>query len=108
MIDVSSLSRNYGNTRAVDNVSFSVDDRSIVGLLGHNGAGKTTVMKMLSGYLEPSSGSVRIGGRDLETQRREIQRELGYLPESLPIYPEMTNAQQDEVVDAVRDYFRAE
>ena len=85
MIDVSSLSRNYGNTRAVDNVCFSVDDRSIVGVLGHNGAGKPTVMKMLSGYLEPSSGSVRIGGRDLETQRREIQRELGYLPESLPI-----------------------
>ena len=102
MIDVSSLSRNYGNTRAVDNVSFSVDDRSIVGLLGHNGAGKTTVMKMLSGYLEPSSGSVHIGGRNLETQRREIQRELGYLPESLPIYPEMSIADYLEYTAALK------
>jgi ABC-type multidrug transport system ATPase subunit len=68
MIDADSLTRYYGKTAAVRQVSFSIDQRQIVGLLGHNGAGKTTVMKMLSGYLEPSSGSVRIGGRDLETQ----------------------------------------
>ena len=92
MIDVTSLTRYYGRTRAVDDVSFSIGDGSIVGLLGHNGAGKTTVMKMLSGYLEPSAGSIRIGGRDLEHERREIQRRLGYLPENLPIYPEMTIA----------------
>jgi ABC-2 type transport system ATP-binding protein len=92
MIDVTSLSRFYGSTKAVDSVSFSIGDRSIVGLLGHNGAGKTTVMKMLSGYLEPTAGSVRIAAMDLETQRREIQRRLGYLPESLPVYPEMTIA----------------
>ncbi|MFT7320397.1 ABC transporter ATP-binding protein, partial [Congregibacter sp.] len=70
----------------------SIDQRQIVGLLGHNGAGKTTVMKMLSGYLEPSSGSVIIGGKDLSTDAREIQRRLGYLPENLPIYPEMSIA----------------
>lgn len=92
MIDAVSLSRYYGRTKAVDNVSFSVGDRRIVGLLGHNGAGKTTVMKMLSGFLEPSAGSVRIGGMDLETQRRDIQQALGYLPENLPVYPEMSIA----------------
>jgi ABC-2 type transport system ATP-binding protein len=92
MIDVNSLSRYYGKTKAVDNVSFSIGDREIVGLLGHNGAGKTTVMKMLSGYLEPSRGSITIDGLDLEKERRRIQQKLGYLPENLPVYPEMTIA----------------
>lgn len=92
MIDVESLTRYYGKTPAVQQVSFSIDERQIVGLLGHNGAGKTTVMKMLSGYLEPSAGSVRIAGKDLETHAREIQQRLGYLPENLPIYPEMSIA----------------
>lgn len=92
MIDVTSLTRYYGKAKAVDNVSFSTGDREIVGLLGHNGAGKTTVMKMLSGYLEPSAGEIRIGGLSLETERRRIQQKLGYLPENLPVYPEMTIA----------------
>lgn len=92
MIDVESLTRYYGKTAAVQQVTFSIDQRQIVGLLGHNGAGKTTVMKMLSGYLEPSSGTVRIGGRDLETEARDIKRILGYLPENLPLYPEMSIA----------------
>lgn len=93
MIDVASLSRYYGRTPAVDQVSFSIDQQQIVGLLGHNGAGKTTVMKMLSGYLEPSAGRVRIDGLDIETHAREIQASLGYLPENLPVYPEMTIAE---------------
>jgi ABC-2 type transport system ATP-binding protein len=92
MIDAQSLTRYYGNNKAVDDVSFAIGDRAIVGLLGHNGAGKTTVMKMLSGYLEPTAGQVQIDGMDLETHRREIQRRLGYLPENLPVYPEMTIA----------------
>lgn len=92
MIDVASLTRYYGKTPAVDQVSFSIDQQQIVGLLGHNGAGKTTVMKMLSGYLEPSAGSVRIDGLDIETHAREIQASLGYLPENLPVYPEMSIA----------------
>lgn len=92
MIDVNSLTRYYGKIAAVEQVSFSIDQRAIVGLLGHNGAGKTTVMKMLSGYLEPSSGSVCIAGRDLESHRRDIQKSLGYLPENLPVYPEMSIA----------------
>lgn len=90
MIDVESLTRYYGKSPAVKDVSFSIQQRHIVGLLGHNGAGKTTVMKMLSGYLEPSAGSVRVDGKPLGTQAREIQQELGYLPENLPVYPEMS------------------
>ncbi|GAB5413805.1 MAG: ABC transporter ATP-binding protein [Congregibacter sp.] len=92
MIDVDLLSRYYGKTPAVKQVSFTIDERQIVGLLGHNGAGKTTVMKMLSGYLEPSSGTVHVRGKDLQTHAQEIQARLGYLPENLPVYPEMTIA----------------
>ncbi|MDP5052429.1 MAG: ABC transporter ATP-binding protein [Congregibacter sp.] len=92
MIDVELLTRYYGKTAAVQGVSFSIQERQIVGLLGHNGAGKTTVMKMLSGYLEPTSGSIRIGGKDLSTDARSIQQRLGYLPENLPIYPELSIA----------------
>jgi len=92
MIDVTSLTRYYGRTAAVNQVSFSIDQQQIIGLLGHNGAGKTTVMKMLSGYLEPTAGSVRINGHDIETHARELQQSLGYLPENLPVYPEMTIA----------------
>ncbi len=89
MIEVQSLTRRYGKTTAVDDVSFHIGNNEIVGLLGHNGAGKTTIMRMLSGYLEPSSGSIEIGGLALEGNAPSIQQELGYLPESLPVYPEM-------------------
>lgn len=89
MIEVQSLSRRYGKTTAVDDVSFHIGPNEIVGLLGHNGAGKTTIMRMLSGYLEPSAGAIRIGGQALEGNAASIQRELGYLPENLPMYPEM-------------------
>lgn len=89
MIEVNSLSRNYGKLLAVDDVSFTIADHQIVGLLGHNGAGKTTIMKMLSGYLEPAAGSIAINGLDLAEDARAIQRQLGYLPENLPVYPDM-------------------
>jgi len=90
MIEVRGLSRSYGELKAVDDVSFDIDRREIVGLLGHNGAGKTTVMKMLTGFLEPSSGTVTIDERDLARQRRQVQRLIGYLPENCPLYPDMT------------------
>ncbi len=89
MIEVQSLTRRYGKTIAVDDVSFHIGDNEIVGLLGHNGAGKTTIMRMLSGYLEPTAGSIVIGGVDLATQAQTVQQQLGYLPENLPMYPEM-------------------
>ena len=90
MIAVHHLSRHYGALKAVQDVSFSINTGEIVGLLGHNGAGKTTIMKMLTGFLEPSAGTIRIDGLDIATQRRAVQRRIGYLPENCPLYPEMT------------------
>jgi ABC-2 type transport system ATP-binding protein len=86
------LIRRYGDLVAVDDVSFDIDRGEVVGLLGHNGAGKTTIMKMISGYLEPSAGRIEIGGMDIARHRTEVQKRLGYLPEILPIYPEMSVA----------------
>jgi ABC-2 type transport system ATP-binding protein len=92
MIEVERLSRRYGDFLAVSDVSFSIEQGEIVGLLGHNGAGKTTIMKMLTGFLEPSTGTIRIDGIDLESDPDGVQRQLGYLPENLPLYPEMSVA----------------
>jgi len=89
MIEVQSLTRRYGKNLAVNGVSFTIGSGEIVGLLGHNGAGKTTIMRMLSGYLEPSGGSIDIDGVALATNAHQIQQQLGYLPENLPIYPDM-------------------
>ena len=92
MIAAKNLTRNYGSFTAVDNVSFTIGDGEIVGLLGHNGAGKTTIMKMLTGFLEPTAGSVTINGVDIEKERSLAQTHVGYLPENCPLYPEMTVA----------------
>lgn len=89
MIRVEALTRTYGELRAVDGISFEIGRGEIVGLLGHNGAGKTTIMKMLTGYLEPTSGSIQIDGLDLGTAREAVQGRIGYLPENDPLYPEM-------------------
>ena len=90
MIHVEALNRVYGDLTAVDQVSFEIGQGEIVGLLGHNGAGKTTIMKMLTGFLEPTSGSIQIDDLDIKTHREEIQQRIGYLPENDPLYPEMT------------------
>lgn len=90
MIKVSGLCRNYDDFTAVDKVSFSIEQGEIIGLLGHNGAGKTTIMKMLTGFLEPSSGQIEIDGLDMAEYRLDIQNKIGYLPENCPVYPEMT------------------
>ena len=89
MIDAEGLTRRYGETLAVDSVSFSIGSGEIVGLLGHNGAGKTTIMKMLTGYLEPSGGRALVDGVDVATEPEAVQARLGYLPENCPVYPEM-------------------
>jgi len=89
MIEVQSLTRHYGKTAAVDDVSFHIGNHEIVGLLGHNGAGKTTIMRMLSGYLEPTAGTIIIDGVSLASDARIVQQHLGYLPENLPVYPPM-------------------
>ena len=89
MLEAKSLVRSYGDFKAVDDVSFTIGDGQIVGLLGHNGAGKTTIMKMLSGYMEPDTGSILMDGEDIASNLTAFQKHLGYLPESLPIYPDM-------------------
>lgn len=90
MLTVSKLKRAYGDFVAADAVDFSIAKGEIVGLLGHNGAGKTTVMKMLSGYLEPSAGQIFFEGKLLADHLKTLQQKIGYLPESLPVYPELS------------------
>jgi len=92
MIQVDHLTRTYGPHIAVDDLSFAIGAGEIVGLLGHNGAGKTTIMKMLTGFLEPTGGDIRINGLEMAGNRRAIQSLIGYLPENCPLYPEMTVA----------------
>ncbi|MCB2173948.1 ABC transporter ATP-binding protein [bacterium] len=90
MIEVDNITRTYGDFAAVDGVSFAISPGEIVGLLGHNGAGKTTVMKMMTGFLEPTGGRVTVDGLDVASNRLEVQRRIGYLPENCPVYPDMT------------------
>ena len=92
MIEISHLSRRYGELTAVDDVSIVIGQREVVGLLGHNGAGKTTVMKMLTGYLAPSGGTIRVGSLEIGRDTRAIQARIGYLPENCPVWPDMTVA----------------
>ena len=90
MIHVQNLTRTYGSVQAVDDVSFTIQPGEIVGLLGHNGAGKTTIMKMMTGFLEPTSGSISVEQLQMARDRRAIQARIGYLPENCPLYPDMT------------------
>jgi ABC-2 type transport system ATP-binding protein len=89
MINIQNLTRKYGAATAVKNVSVEIRRGEIVGLLGHNGAGKTTVMKILTGFLEPSDGTVTVGGFDVTVQRDAARKLIGYLPENAPLYLEM-------------------
>lgn len=90
MIKADAISRMYGDFVAVKGVSFEIGPREIVGLLGHNGAGKTTIMKMITGYLEPTAGNLTVNGLNVVDDRLEVQRQIGYLPENCPLYPDMT------------------
>jgi ABC-2 type transport system ATP-binding protein len=90
MIDVTDLSKAYGPIQALDGVSFNIADGEIVGLLGPNGAGKTTIIKILTGYLHPDQGTVHVNDMDVLEHTREVQAQIGYLPETAPLYPELT------------------
>ncbi len=89
MIYVDKLTKYFGPVLAVDNISFQVDKGEIVGFLGPNGAGKTTTMRILTTYLPATSGIARVAGFDVMTQSIDVRRNIGYLPESVPLYPEM-------------------
>ncbi|HJO25470.1 MAG: ABC transporter ATP-binding protein [Myxococcota bacterium] len=90
MIEARGLSKRYGDVVAVDDVSFSIGNGEVVGFLGPNGAGKTTTMRMLAGFLPPSDGTAELAGHDIFDAALEARRAVGYLPEALPLYPEMT------------------
>lgn len=89
MIEVSSLTKWYGPTLAVDRVSFTVPEGQIVGFLGPNGAGKSTTIRMLTGYLPPTSGGATVAGHNILVQAEAARQAIGYLPESTPLYHEM-------------------
>ena len=94
MIEVQHLTKRYGPVTAVDDVSFKAERGEILGFLGPNGAGKTTTMRILTGYMPPSEGKAFVGGYDVQEKAIEAKRRTGYLPETPPLYPDMT----------VRDY----
>jgi ABC-2 type transport system ATP-binding protein len=89
MIQVENLTKYYDDVRAVDQINFDIQKGEITGLLGPNGAGKTTTLRMLTGFLRPTSGSIQVKDYSIETQALEIKKILGYLPESAPLYHEM-------------------
>ncbi|MGH9253638.1 MAG: ABC transporter ATP-binding protein [Vicinamibacterales bacterium] len=90
MIEVQHLTKRYGPTTAVDDVSFRVEKGEVLGFLGPNGAGKTTTMRVLTGYMPPTDGNAIVAGYDVFEQPIEAKRRTGYLPETPPLYPEMT------------------
>ncbi len=90
MIEVEHLTKNYAQSRAVNDISFKVEKGEILGFLGPNGAGKTTTMRILTGYLPASSGTARVAGYDVFEQSMEVRKRIGYLPEAPPLYPDMT------------------
>jgi len=103
MIKVQDLSKNYGDVQAVKSIDFEIDDGEIVGFLGENGAGKTTTLKMLTGYLAPTAGNVEINDLNIKDSALEIQKQIGYLPELNPLYPEMSVYEYLEFIARVRN-----
>lgn len=90
MIEVKKLSKEFGKIKAVDNVSFTVEKGEILGFLGPNGAGKSTTMRMITGFIPPTTGTAVIGGHDIMKESISAREKIGYLPENAPVYPEMT------------------
>ena len=89
MIKVENLSKHYGSVKAVKSISFELNDGQVVGFLGANGAGKSTTLKIMTGYISPSSGNVFYGEKNIQDDTSEIQKDIGYLPELNPLYSEM-------------------
>lgn len=108
MIDCQSLVKEYGQLRAVDNLSFRVQPGEVLGFLGPNGAGKTTTMRIIAGFLPATSGRAIVCGYDIEQQATQAKRRIGYLPEGAPSYPEMTPLSFLQFVADARDMRDAE
>jgi ABC-2 type transport system ATP-binding protein len=108
MIEVSGLSKSYGDYQAVAGVSFSAQRGEIVGFLGPNGAGKTTTIRMLATYLPPTAGSAVVAGFNVVTQADEVRRRIGYLPENPPLYGEMTVREYLKFIAEIKGVARSE
>lgn len=90
MIEVKNITKKYGSFTAVDNISFKIEEGEIIGLLGPNGAGKSTTMNMITGYIEPTEGEIIINGYDISKRPRKAKSQIGYMPEGVPLYSDLT------------------
>ena len=90
MIEVKNITKKYGNFTAVDNLNFKIEEGEIVGLLGPNGAGKSTTMNMITGYIEPTEGEILVNGYDIAKKPRKAKSQIGYMPEGVPLYSDLT------------------
>ena len=108
MIEAEKLTKYYDKVAAIEDVSFTVEKGEIVGFLGPNGAGKTTTMRILTGFLPPSSGTARVAGHDILTNSLQVRRRIGYLPEAVPLYTDMKVAAYLEFVAEVKGLERRE
>lgn len=90
MIEVKNITKKYGSFTAVDNISFKIEEGEIIGLLGPNGAGKSTTMNMITGYIEPTKGEIIINGYDISRKPRKAKSQIGYMPEGVPLYSDLT------------------
>ena len=90
LIQVKNVTKKYGNFKAVDDISFEVKDGEVVGFLGPNGAGKSTTMNMITGYIDPTQGQIIVNGVDVGKRPRKAKKQIGYMPESVPLYEELT------------------
>src|ERR1700722_16976064 len=104
MIDVRHLTRRFGPVTAVDDVTFTVEEGAVLGFLGPNGAGKSTTMKMITGFLAPTSGTAIVCGADIVADPIAAKRHIGYLPEGAPCYPDMTPASFLRFIAAIRGF----
>lgn len=106
MIELAHATKKYGAVMALKDVSLRVQKGETIGLLGQNGAGKTTALNLMTGYFPPTAGSVRIGGKDIRSAARECRRMIGYLPEQPPLYDDMTIAEYLKFACALREVKR--
>ncbi len=90
MIEVKNITKKYGSTVAVDNISFQIKEGEIIGLLGPNGAGKSTTMNMITGYIEPTTGEIIIEGYNISKKPQKAKEQIGYMPEGVPLYSDLT------------------
>ena len=91
MIQVENITKKYGSFTAVNNINFEIDEGEIVGFLGPNGAGKSTTMNMITGFIEPTSGRIIVDGYDISKKPRKAKRQIGYMPEGVPLYSDLTD-----------------